>query len=108
LVDFCRALDEFTEDFKSYEVIAWANGTDFDISIIKDALKQCGFGTPWRYNNVRDYRTLAKLFPQIQRPTFVGEKHNALADAINQAEHLKLLLAHVASMQAPVITGDKA
>ena len=88
--DFCKS--NSSGDFK-----IWANGTDFDITILADACRSRILPIPWKYNSVRDYRTLAKLLPHILRPEFVGDKHNALADAKNQAAHLKLLLAEIQS-----------
>ena len=73
-------------------VTIWANGTDFDIPMLKHAFPSCGLVVPWRYDAVRDYRTLRKLFPQIPADPFQGSKHNALDDAINQAAHLTKIL----------------
>ena len=73
----------------------WANGSDFDFPLLVTAYKAEGLQVPWKYNNVRDYRTLSKLFPRIEREPFVGAKHNALDDAKNQMTHLKTLLEYV-------------
>ena len=85
---------EFLRDFTKGKTV-WANGTDFDISILSHAYTQCNMAPGWKYNAVRDYRTLAKLLPHIKRGLDVGNRHDALADAINQAVHLKLLLEEV-------------
>lgn len=66
--------------------IIWANGTDFDLAIIKNAAEQYGIELPWKYFNVRDYRTLRKLFPAIKQPVNTNP-HNALEDAKTQALH---------------------
>lgn len=73
------------------ELIIWSNGTDFDIPLLYNVYKQIGLKPNWKYNSVRDYRTVSKLFSQVPKPEFVGQKHNALDDALNQARHLRLI-----------------
>jgi hypothetical protein len=73
------------------ELIIWANGVQSDIVWLESALDQAQTPVPWKYNAVRDYRTVSKLFSQVPKPEFVGQKHNALDDAINQARHLKAI-----------------
>lgn len=94
LANFTQWLQEAFVD--KAELIVWANGTDFDISVLKDAYERAYVGAvPWKYNNVRDYRTAYKLFSHIARPEFVGDRHNALADAVHQASHLALIMEHM-------------
>ncbi len=70
--------------------IIWANGTDFDITVLSDAYRDLGVGVvPWKYNNVRDFRTVSKLFPIEMSDS--DSKHNALADAKWQAAKLRLI-----------------
>jgi len=84
--------DAFVERGK---LIVWANGTDFDISILKHAYETNDAGAiPWKYNNVRDYRTLSKVCSHIPCSEFVGDKHNALADAVYQAQYLSVIKAY--------------
>lgn len=40
------------------EVEIWARGTDHDISILKSLSEDLGVKLPWRYDSVRDLRTL--------------------------------------------------
>lgn len=40
------------------EVEIWARGTDHDISILKSLSEDLGIRLPWRYDSVRDLRTL--------------------------------------------------
>lgn len=70
-------------------VYVWANGTDFDIGILKSL-----WGTlPWKYNAVRDFRTLASLYPQFCANSIVS--HHALDDAVSQWKQLyTCLMAH--------------
>lgn len=93
LIDFARWLDEAF--VSTTDLIVWASGTDFDISILKHAYESLDEGSvPWKYNNVRDYRTAYNFFSHIPRPEFVGDRHNALADAVHQAQHLALIMKH--------------
>lgn len=65
--------------------IIWCKGTNFDISILTHAFDQFSVPIPWKYNNVRDCRTVFKIAGLV--PKKAG--HNALQDAIEQAEDLK-------------------
>jgi exodeoxyribonuclease VIII len=73
----------------------WANGTDFDIPKLYYAAESLGEEILWAYNDVRDYRTIAKEFGKYgERPEKVGH-HNALSDAIWQAKHLISILGNL-------------
>lgn len=69
----------------------WGNGADFDLTILSAAYHVCGLGTPpWQPWSGRCYRTLKNLRPDIK----VGKRtthHNALDDALVQAEHASRL-----------------
>ena len=74
----------------------WANGTDFDITILTHMFRSVENTIPWKYNAVRDYRTLYKLFPEVPRPKMdSSKKHNALEDAKHQAAHAEAIFAHI-------------
>lgn len=66
--------------------IVWGNSCAFDNVILRNAYKAVGMEAPWDFWNDRCYRTLKALYPQAP---FVrqGTHHNALDDAISQAEH---------------------
>ena len=92
-------LEEGLRNFSKYladlraEPIIWCKGTDFDTAILAHAYAQYGYPVPWKYNNIRDMRTLKKCHPQlhyIQNPN----PHHALQDAINQANHLNQIFAY--------------
>ena len=68
------------------ESLIWCQGLDFDIPIIKSSAKACELKLPWKYNNVRCGRTILRL-TEI-RVKELSMKHNALIDAIEQAEAL--------------------
>jgi hypothetical protein len=76
----------------------WANGTDFDIPILNSIIHQYSITPNWKYNSVRDYRTLKALFPQVAVGPFIGKRHNALDDATNQANHLNKILLHIGDL----------
>lgn len=73
---------------KGQEVQIWCNGTDFDIPKLTYMYGLKNTPLPWKYNSVRDYRTIAKLFGEYGNKPETIEKHNALEDAKWQAKHL--------------------
>lgn len=81
--------------------ILWGNGSVFDITILEGWLDRVDPLTdasgediyPWKYWNIADLRTLVRLAGiNIKDIPFTGDKHNALADALNQVK-----IAHIAS-----------
>lgn len=93
-----NALEIFNEWLKGFgqKIILWANGTDFDISMLHHAMNEHGMAPVWAYNDVRDYRTMRKIFPTITTFGFTGERHNALDDAMNQLTHLHKIMKAIA------------
>jgi exodeoxyribonuclease VIII len=76
------------------DFLVWGNGADFDLPILSAAYVAAGFGgPPWKPYNGRCYRTLKNLRPDVPRPERRGTAHNALDDAVFQAEHAIALLA---------------
>lgn len=65
----------------------WGNGAGFDNVILRNAYQRLGRQAPWDFWNDCCYRTVTSQFPGIR---FVrkGTHHDALDDAISQAEHL--------------------
>lgn len=98
MMEIHRHLHELSN---THEVTLWANGSDFDIPILYNVFEGVGKVSPVPYNSVRDFRTLRKTFPEVKAPEFVGQKHHALDDAINQAAHLSLILAHIQKLRQP-------
>jgi hypothetical protein len=70
--------------------IVWGNGASFDNVVLRSAYERNSMDAPWTFRNERCYRTLKNLRPDIP---FVskGVKHNALDDAISQAEHAEAI-----------------
>lgn len=77
----------------------WANGTDFDIPLLYNALDANECPSPFEYNSVRDYRTMRKAFWEVTAPPFEGKKHHALDDAKNQAAHLDMIFNHIQKLR---------
>lgn len=89
-------LKEFAQAFNWAKIDeVWANGTDFDLVILRNAFEQAGVQCPWAYYKGRDYRTICKLLPRSMfnklrvEPTI---PHNALEDAIAQALTLQAVM----------------
>jgi len=66
------------------EPIIWCKGTDFDTAILANAFNQLYIPVPWKYNNVRDCRTVYK----VTGHTPIEAQHNAVQDAQEQAKDL--------------------
>lgn len=66
----------------------WGNGADCDNVILEGAYLRSNRTPPWTYRQNRCYRTLAALHPEVPRPKMAGTSHNALDDAVAQAQHI--------------------
>lgn len=88
-----RSLKAVLTSFSRYlsslraEPIIWCKGTDFDTQILANAFTEHGMEVPWKYNAVRDFRTVKKLLPVNVGPN--PNPHNALADALHQSAELR-------------------
>ena len=56
----------------------------FDIVILENLYRQIGKPAPWQYYSIRDSRTLLKALGDDRKGGAL--LHNALADAVSQAE----------------------
>lgn len=84
------ALQEFYRFMQSLnEPRVWGNGASFDNAIMANAYRAVGVPLPWKFWHDRCYRTVAAGI--FQKRHQQGTHHNALDDAISQADHL---LAH--------------
>lgn len=94
------ALILFDDWLKSlnYETI-WSHGATFDLVILDDAYRQRSLTTPWKYWQARDTRTLidtAKLLVGSDcKPERLGIHHNALDDALFQADWMRQIRTHL-------------
>lgn len=84
LEDFCVWLGNDVE-------YVWSQGTDFDISILKEVYRRCGVSVPWKFWNVRDSRTVMDMAGVTSRdlpPT----QHHAVMDCHRQIQGVQLSL----------------
>lgn len=75
-------------------VKVWAKPPRFDIAIVEHMLRAEGYSPPWKHQNVLDMRTIIFLADpegNLKPPPNEGH-HNALADAMWQAQYLQRLL----------------
>jgi hypothetical protein len=89
LFQFSSWLDGVNPD---HPINIWGNGSDFDNVLIQEAYEQSRILKPWSYGRNRCYKTLKRIIKGVEESKFEGVKHNALADAIHQANHCTKLL----------------
>ena len=84
------------------DVRPWGNSASFDLGILGSAYKRMGVDAPWVHWNERDFRTVRNLYPSVEYdPKQKGDSaHDALADAIFQAEHLMKIKRATARREA--------
>lgn len=78
-------------DFSTWvgaDPLVWGNGAPFDNVVLSNAYDACEINRPWHYSADRCYRTVKDMYPNIKKSPRIGTHHNALDDAINQANHL--------------------
>lgn len=95
-VPLSQALDELREwigtPLQQKNARVYGNGSDFDIAILNHAYLSGKQTPPWQHWNVRCFRTI-KNEPKaraVQKPDN-ALAHNALFDAIAQAQHLQAI-----------------
>ena len=84
-IDWHKSLNDVAAD--EVKVCIWGNGATFDNSIVQSMFLSKGYPIPWNTFGDRCYRT---AFNTLGRPslTRAGVHHNALDDAIYQAQCL--------------------
>lgn len=70
----------------------WANGSNFDMTILEDAYKSYNMALPWQYFHVRDARTVYSLVPNLEK---YPASHHALEDCRRQIGMLQRTLKHL-------------
>lgn len=72
----------------------WGNGSDFDNVITLNLFDEVGVARPWSHSKNRCFRTLKnlKLPKEFIQPVREGTHHNALDDAIYQAQYLQAIV----------------
>jgi exodeoxyribonuclease VIII len=89
-------------DKKKYNV--WGHGSGFDCTQLEIAFQKMLLPCPWDFRNVRDLRTLIDLEPAtaVERPAPRVE-HNAMDDAMAQAEWIQRLTYQIEKRHVNVI-----
>lgn len=88
LIDALIEFTRWTRNTKATDGLEmWGNGSDFDNVILINAFDKCGLEAPWKFFRNRCYRTYKSLYPEVKVDR-VGTYHNALDDALTQAETL--------------------
>lgn len=83
--DVSEVLDSFTAMLPPKFYI-WSNGAGFDVPILEDLYESKSAKAPWAFWDIRCYRTLKTIFPDLEKGLVNERKHNALSDAKFQAE----------------------
>ncbi len=92
-----QQLSEFVaEHGNSKSLQVWGNGASFDCVILRNSYSIAGLATPWQWWNDRDVRTIVELgrvagFDPKRDSPFEGTRHNALADAVHQANYVSAI-----------------
>lgn len=96
------SLQQFADWLGNDKYYMWSNGADFDLPMLAHAFTGLGIEIPWKFWNSRCFRTYKNL-PQAASALFTpnGVKHNALADAVNQARHAQAIQAVLTGRAPP-------
>jgi len=90
------------EDFAAFYGTAseiWAFSPAFDCAILAEAYDAVGIVEPWSYQDERCARTIASLDVAVD-PDHDGTAHDALDDAIRQAEMVAGTLARLSEVES--------
>jgi len=88
-LDLPAALNGFSDWYGSTPLPTWGNGATFDNVILRNAYELANVDCPWTFREDRCFRTLKSL--SDSRPPRAGVEHNALHDALYQAETLQII-----------------
>ena len=95
-----EALDWIDERLHGRQV--WANGPQFDCTILRNWIFRQGGTCPWNFRDERDMRTMYALGRTlgVEYPVIETRAHDAGADAYRQALHLLQIEAKVRELAA--------
>ncbi len=74
------------------DVHVWGNGATFDITLLETLFSQYEVPVPWKYSKVMDFRTIKRFLGKDVVTERKGTYHNALDDALTQAEFVQACL----------------
>lgn len=103
-----EALSDLRDWIGTDDYLIWSNGADFDIPMLAHAYSQIGMEVPWKFWNARCFRTYKNLPGAKDVRVQTGVKHNALSDAVSQAQTLQAIHAAVFGQKAAVTPITKA
>lgn len=97
-----EALESFSDWYGTKSVNTYSKGTVFDIGILENAYDVCGMPPPWKPFQICDYRTILTILKLDDKSSKKAGStyHDALDDAVNQAEFLMPLLQAFAEYEA--------
>lgn len=88
--------------------VMWGNAASFDLSILSAAYKAVNLPLPWKYWNEMCFRTLKNLYHGVvTEPERTGHKHNALNDAIHQAEWATKIYKFQSILMKPTLKSEE-
>lgn len=95
LLDALIELDSFiSAQAPRNKILVWGNGADFDNVILQNGYEQLDIPVPWNHWNNQHVRTVVLMGQELLNinPKFTlarpDEAHNALGDAIHQANYV--------------------
>lgn len=96
-------LQRITDWFRSIPSLdgVWGFGADFDNAALQSLFRDYGLCVPWPYKLNRCGRTITSVLP-MRRPPNVGTQHNALDDAIYQANTIRDSLMRLETLKRGV------
>ena len=91
----------------SSSVQVWGNGATFDNVILRSAYQRTQLTAFWPFWNDRDVRTMVEMGRQLgidpkRDMPFSGDRHNALDDAIHQAQYVSVIWQKLISSTSKV------
>lgn len=97
-----EALELFNDWYGNKSINTYSKGTVFDIGILENAYSAVGLNPPWKPFQICDYRTLLTVLKLDDKSSKKGGTtyHDALDDAVNQAEFLIPLLQALGNYEA--------
>lgn len=86
------------------EKYVWGNGATFDISILESLMYDYGIDIPWKYNKIMDQRTIKRFLGKDIEMVRKGTYHNAIDDALTQAEYIQSCLRRYHELKSGTLT----
>jgi exodeoxyribonuclease VIII len=83
-----EAITKFTDWYGTKSLQTFSKGSYFDFPIIEEYYRTVGMSPPWKYWDVKCYRTIMDMVRDIEPDKIDGDLHNALVDSEYQANHL--------------------